>query len=307
MAQRMGEFNDFMTQFMQLLVQQKLEKDRADLWLQKSLKEYGAWEESQKRVMLEGLIRDVFDKQFGAAKEWAGDQPYSPYEVNRLIRNILPENIRGRIPELQAPGSPTAAAGSMADLIGAMGAGEHPSEETLKGVLPAYGFEEAMDVAKKVQSGKEERARLGMREKELEIDKKRIEQEWSRLNQQIKEFNKESEEDKKGEKKDEILDSYKSLADLYDDQIEMLRSALDNPQNLTEGGASEIQRKIDSLVNNKERLIKKVEKLVDVNATDSGELSIEEARALYIKTLIEKGVPREAAENLARQRFGGNG
>lgn len=309
MAQRnMDDFHNFMNQLMQILVQRKMEKGRADLWLNKSLTEYGAYEDTQKRLMVEALLKDAFEKQFGSIADWSKDQPFSPYTANKLMRSLLPEELQGRIPELQMPGSAEAAQGSMVDLMGAFKAGEFPSDESIKGVLPAYGHKEALDMLKETKRGKEEGARLDIRKLELDVDKKRIEQEWSNLNHKIKELKRAEEKDKE-KTSDDVVNSYKTLAGLYDKQIEVLQDALNTPEGMTEEGAAVIQKKIDVVVKNKERLIKKVEDAVDLDTEEEGGegLSKEEAKALYISTLVSEGVPQDVAEQMAQKRFGANG
>lgn len=58
MPKKLDSFNRFMSQFIPMLVRQQMEQQRSKMWLDKTLKEYGAWFEGQKGLQESAAERE---------------------------------------------------------------------------------------------------------------------------------------------------------------------------------------------------------------------------------------------------------
>jgi len=312
-----------MDEFIRMLVNQKLQEQQVQRWLNKSLQEYAAWEQHQKNVMEAAkqnqIIEDWLRNAFKTLQGYASGQPNAPQTYSSVGRELLPESMRGQIPEVSAPSvSNEEATGAMAKLLEGLETGQYPSIDELKKVLSSYGLKPAQQTYSQIEkSGREkqklaintsvELQKLRQRKKELEAklkaDRDKLKLGWAKLNQQIKKF-------KKGEatSKDskELFKNYQSMIKIYDDQIKNLtdqKAALvGSPE--AETMADEIQEKIDSLVKNKERLIRKAERYIQEQEVGTGSkeiISKERAREIYINELMKNGLSRGEAEKLANE------
>lgn len=316
------DFNQFMSEFMKMFVNQRLQENQVQRWLNKSLQEYNAWEGHQRNVMdvakQNQIIEDYLRNAFGVTQRFAGQQPNAPSVYNKTAREFLPSGMQGNLPEIEQPAIPTEEAqAAMAKLLGSLRTNELPDEATVGNVIGSYGLAPAKDIytqvaktkaetEKATKVSKLERDKLVMRQKELnqktKADREEIKLGWAKLNQQINKINKGTATDK--EKKD-ALSNYKTMITLYDGQIRLWKDELGKIVDI-EGGEAEakkIQEKINSLIKNKERLIKKAGELMGIQE-EKKNLTLEERKKIFVERLVQRGVPREDAEKIANEKYG---
>ena len=166
--------NRFMGQFLPALMQQKMQREtvehQAKTWLEKTLREYAAYGEEQKKTghqqLLNDLIRNMTDPRFFEKRT------YPERQMGETIKQILPPELQGQIGYPEATdtmGELTTAEGAMKNILMNVMSDEYPDEADLEAAIRAFGYEAVLENIKTVSKNIGEKMDREMRGREATI------------------------------------------------------------------------------------------------------------------------------------------
>lgn len=181
------DFNKFMSVFMRILMQQKVQQRGYEAWgdvqeqLQRSglarrLEGYAASEEMQKRLLQAGYSRDVVKMILTSIFRGAEGYGRPGVEALSRIRQIglgetpgIPPEIPGQYEEIQQP---------YANLMPALGrrleAGEYPSREEMAILTRILGAEKVQEFLEQAEKVRSEKGKLAVAERKVTVEEKKL-------------------------------------------------------------------------------------------------------------------------------------
>jgi hypothetical protein len=173
MAVMQSSFEKFMSEFIPVLLQMKLEKDRMKGWLEKSLTEYQAYGQQQKELMSEGSKKQVLETILNVLQEGSKGRPYPGTYLRKEMTGLLPAEMTSQLPTLPEAepviqDKMTAAQEAAGRILIAQQSNQPVDENDLGIMIDAFGINEPTEIVKAIQQGIGEEAGRGIRLKEIE-------------------------------------------------------------------------------------------------------------------------------------------
>lgn len=174
---RLDKFHDFMRQFIRYgLLPMKMEKDRANIWLQKALSQYQGMEEMQERQAQKKFLRDML-MQYIQTEAKGVEDLYKPGSalLSRIgeagidVQKLIP-GVREVTPDLYEQITDPAQK-IWSDFALSLEMGMYPSQETIESAMNIFGFDVVKDYLTEF-----EKKQKGIRETEFdwaELEEKR--------------------------------------------------------------------------------------------------------------------------------------
>lgn len=139
-------FHEAMAKIMPIILQVEMEKQRQDRYLQNQLKEYAAYEASQKRLKEQELLNQMVTQLGRSAGTWSEQQPFSPSTMLESLRGILTPELMAKMPFVtQQPegqlAKTEAARPALVRILSAQARRIAPDPADLQLVAEAYGAE----------------------------------------------------------------------------------------------------------------------------------------------------------------------
>ena len=180
--------NAVLARLLPALLQQKMEKERLNAYLQNNLREIAAGEAATKSRQEGELLNSIMSEITGSAGEWSKGQPFSPFQLKETLGTLLSPELTGELPlNPQAPdmqGKIKGAMFALRNMLAAQGAKVTPDTRDVGAVLEAFGEKQPSKIVSDIvqEQGAEAGRKLtekgqaltakgqGIREKELALE-----------------------------------------------------------------------------------------------------------------------------------------
>ena len=197
--------NAVLARLLPALLQQKMEKERLNAYLQNNLREIAAGEAATKARQKGELLNSIMSEITGSAGEWSKGQPFSPFQLKETLGSLLSPELTGELPlNPEAPdmqGKIKGAMFALRNMLAAQGAGITPDTRDVGAVLEGFGEKQPSKIVSDIvqeQGATKGRALTekgqaltksgqGIRERELTLEEKKTEEAASPQNKKTAE------------------------------------------------------------------------------------------------------------------------
>lgn len=185
MALSLDSFNDFMNQFMPMLVRQMMSREmtehQAKVWLEQALKRYEAQEAMAGRVGEAGLERDLMRTLGQSGKKFYEGQPFSPQQLSEFLIQMLPQ-LKTKLGGIAPPPiAPEAARGGMESLLGSALTGAEVAPDIIGKTLSGYGYKPTADQVGAITAREKAGLERVLRERALKAEEAQTELGYAKI------------------------------------------------------------------------------------------------------------------------------